>query len=299
MQRIREPLDALVIDAGDIGMHVRRVGRNLQLAGDDFSLLPFQLVHPRFHRRLIHAVLDGRDYPGNGLLDLVQRPAVLLSFCPARTIEAVHFLGESPDSFLDSTARDQPVPEAGQHAFLDLFAGDGPVVVAGAAPVMIEAAITVAHDETVFAVAAATGQQAGKKGNGPLLLMELAGLCLPDAIDGRLEPDGNILLPRANRVPELIIHNAQMRNLGSDPCSFRVDARHAPAGGRVFHEPQPVPDQHARVKLVIDDAGAARDMTANAGITPCPTKRAGNAIAVQIDGDGLGAFTGCKLAKNA
>lgn len=100
--------------------------------------------------------------------------------------------------------------------------------------------------------------------------MELARLRLPDALGGRLEPNDDVLLPRADRVPEAIIDNAQMRHFAPDPLFRRVDARHALAGGRVFHEVLAVPDQHAGIKLVVDDAGAARDMVPDAGIAPCP-----------------------------
>jgi|GEM_PF-2026179 len=40
-------------------------------------------------------------------------------------------------------------------------------------------------------------------------------------------------------------------------------------------------------------------MAPDTGVAPCPAKRAGNAIAVQIDGDSLGAFAGCELAEDA
>ena len=101
---------------------------------------------------------------------------------------------------------------------------------------VVQATVSVAHDEAVFAATATAGQQAGKKGNGPLLLVEFAGLGLPDTLGSRLEPDSDVLLPRANRVPRFFIDNAQMGNLAPDPLFWRVDAGHALAGGRVFDE---------------------------------------------------------------
>ena len=161
MQRIREPLDALVIDAGDIGMHVRRVGRYIHLPSNKFRSLALQLIHARLHGWLIHAVLNGRDDPGNGLLDLLQCLAILFALRAALPIEAVHFFGEGANGFLDGTRGNQPVLETGQHPFLDLPAGDGPVVGAGAAPVMVQAAVAVAHDQAVFAATASAGEKAG------------------------------------------------------------------------------------------------------------------------------------------
>jgi hypothetical protein len=43
-----------------------------------------------------------------------------------------------------------------------------------------------------------------------------------------------------------------------DPLLQRVRPRHAPASGRVLDEAQAVPDQHPRVKLVVDDPGSTR-----------------------------------------
>jgi|GEM_PF-3257220 len=247
VQGVREPLHPPAIDAGDVGMHVRGVTRGLGLTRDDLGLLAFQFVHARFHGRLIHTVFDGRDDPGDGLLDLVQHLAVVLTLRTALAVETVHFLGEGAHSFLDGPRGNQPVLETGQHPFLDLVAGDGPVVVAGAAPVMVEAAIAVAHDEAVFTAAATAGQQAGKKGNGPLFLMQLSGLGLSDAFGGRLEPHGDILLAASDCLPERIVHDAQMRNLAPDPLFGWVDARHALAGGRVFDEAQTVPHKDADI----------------------------------------------------
>ncbi len=299
VQRIGEPLHPLAVDAGDVGMNVRRVGRCFHLPGNDLGLLAPQFVHARLHGWLIHAVLNGRDDPGDGLLDLCQRLAILLALRAALPVETVHFLGEGAHGFLDGPRGNQPVFQTGQHPFLDLVADDGPAVVAGAAPVMVQATIAVAHDEAVSAAAATASQQAGKKGSGPLLLMQSPGFGFPDAFGGRLEPDGNVLLAVSDCLPERIVHDAQMRNLGSDPLLGWVDARHALAGGRVLDEAQAVPYQNARIKLVVDDAGAARDMAPDAGVAPCPAKRAGNAIAIQIDGDSLGAFAGCELAEDA
>lgn len=52
------------------------------------------------------------------------------------------------------------------------------------------------------------------------------------------------------------------RHLGPDPPGLGVRARHTLTGVRVFDEALPVPDQHAGIKLVVDDA------VAPAGVTP-------------------------------
>lgn len=247
LKGIGEPLCTPAINACNVRMQVRCIGRRFRLAGKEFRLLPFQLVHARLHRRLIHAVLNGRDNSCDSFFDLVQRPTVLLTLRPPFAAQVVHFLGEGAHGFLDGAGRNQPVFQPGQHTLLDLLARDGPAIVADAAPMMVQAAVAVPHDEAILAAAATAGQQAGKKGDWPLLLVELTILGFPDALGGRLEPHGDILLSRANRIPEFIIHDPQMRNLAPDPLLGWIDARHALAGRRVFDKTQAVPDQNARI----------------------------------------------------
>ena len=81
---------------------------------------------------------------------------------------------------------------------------------------------------------------------------------LPDADGRRLEQPGNVLLAVPHRLPECVIDDAQIRNLGRDPLALRVYARDAPAGRRVLDVTLPVPDQPADIEFVVDDAGAAR-----------------------------------------
>jgi len=60
----------------------------------------------------------------------------------------------------------------------------------------------------------------------------------------------------------------QLRHCGSDPLGFGVAAGDALAGRRVFDEALAIPHQHAGIKRVIDDAGAAADMAADGRVAP-------------------------------
>ncbi len=164
---------------------------------------------------------------------------------------------------------------------------------------MVEAGITVRRDDTHLAAAVSADQKAGKQMHRAVGHMQALHAAFQRV--GRVRPEdrGDLLLPRTDGVPQFIVHDAQMWNLGPDPLTFRVDARHALAGGGILDEAQAVPNKHARIEFVIDDAGAARGMAANAGVAPCAAERAGNPFPVQIDGNGLRAFAGCKLAEDA
>ncbi len=164
---------------------------------------------------------------------------------------------------------------------------------------VVQATETVGQDDADLPAATPAGHQAGKERDGPVRQMQPFHAILAGIRQVRAEDFRDLLLALAHRVPECIIHDPQMRNLCPDPCAFRVRARDALAGGRVLDEAQPVPDQNARVKLVVDDAGAAIAVAPDAGIAPCTAKRAGNAVPVQIDSDGLGAFARCELAEDA
>lgn len=69
-QGLGEAHDVAAVVRRYIRVNIRHIGGGFGHAGGDISLLALQLVHPGLHRRLIHTVLDGRDDPGDGALDL-------------------------------------------------------------------------------------------------------------------------------------------------------------------------------------------------------------------------------------
>jgi hypothetical protein len=137
-------------------------------------------------------------------------------------IKAVHLLRISTHRLGDGIRRDELVIQAGENSLFDLLPRDGPVVVAGAATMVIEAAKAVAHDEAIPTTAAPAGEKAGKERDRPLRHVQPFRPRLPDA-DGRcLEQPSNLLLAPLDGLPEFIIDDPQMGYLGPDPLAFRV-----------------------------------------------------------------------------
>ncbi len=214
-------------------------------------------------------------------------------------VQPVHLLGIGLHRLGHRLRRYQLVFDAGQNPRLDLLAGDGPAIVAGAAPVVVEAGIAARCDDAELAAAASAGEKAGQQRNGPDCQMQP--LHPPfERIGGvRAEDRRDLLLAVSDCLPEIVFDHSQMRHFRPDPLAFRVGARDALTSGWVLDEPLPVPDEDAGVKLVVENAGAARDMAANAGVAPCASKRTGNAFTVQIGGNRLRAFTAGELSEDA
>jgi hypothetical protein len=84
-----------------------------------------------------------------------------------------------------------------------------------------------------------------------------------------IEDGRNLLLPLPRRLPKRIVHDLQVRHFRPDPLAFGVGPRHPLARRRVLDETLPVPDQHPGIGFIfiVEDAGAARDMAPEAGVT--------------------------------
>ena len=98
-------------------------------------------------------------------------------------------------------------------------------------------------------------------------------------------------LAQLDPLPQLVLDDTQLRHLGPDPFGFRVRTRHPLAAVRVLDEALPVPDQHASIKLVVDDAIAPAGVAPDRRVAPTVAERAGNAIPVQIGRDGAWRFS--------
>jgi hypothetical protein len=68
-------LNFMAIDFRDVRIDVRQWRRFDGDARDDLCLLTLQIIHAGFHRRLIHAVMNGGDDALDRSLDLGQRSA--------------------------------------------------------------------------------------------------------------------------------------------------------------------------------------------------------------------------------
>ena len=85
-------------------------------------------------------------------------------------------------------------------------------------------------------------------------------------------------LPSLHFVPELVINDAQVRNLPCDPFVGRVRPRLPLAGRRALDVPLSVPDELADIELVVQDTGAATPVSVDRGRSPSLTVRAGDAL---------------------
>ncbi|WP_245464873.1 hypothetical protein [Mesorhizobium sp. M1E.F.Ca.ET.045.02.1.1] len=107
-ERLRELLGPLAVESGNIGMQVGHVcGRHCQTRRD-LSLLPLQVFHPCFHRRLVKAILDRGHDAGDSALDLVERFAVLFPLRATLLVQAVGLLGKGSDRLGHRIGRHQP-----------------------------------------------------------------------------------------------------------------------------------------------------------------------------------------------
>ncbi len=164
---------------------------------------------------------------------------------------------------------------------------------------VVEATIAAGRQDADLAAAASASEQAGKKGDRPVGEMQPPGPALPRIGRVGAEDGGDFPLPCPRRLPQIIVHDLEVRHLGPDPLAFRVGTGYALAGRRVFDEPLPVPDQHPGIEFVVENAGAARDMAPDAGVAPGPSQRAGNPLLVQFDRDGLRTPAGDEGAEDA
>ncbi|SKB94338.1 hypothetical protein SAMN06295937_103318 [Sphingopyxis flava] len=101
------------------------------------------------------------------------------------------------------------------------------------------------------------------------------------------------------RLPYLIADDAKVGHLVPDPFGLGIEAGDALAAGGIGHIMFVVPDADADIKLVVDDAGAASYIAADAGIAPREPLRAGDAIRVQVTRDGERALAVRELAEDA
>lgn len=96
------------------------------------------------------------------------------------------------------------------------------------------------------------------------------------------EHGGDAALALAHRLPEFVIDNPQMGDLGPDPFAFRVHARDAGSGLGVLDESLPVPDQNTGIKLVVEDAGACIGIASDGRVDPRTVARTRNPLEGEV-----------------
>ena len=144
-------------------MNIRHIRRHVLHARQDLNLLLLQIIHPRLHAGLIHAVLDGGHDTGNAAFDLVERLAVDIGLRAVFAVLLVQFLGVGAHGFGYVFSGNQLFGEARKNALFNHIAADGAAIVASTAPVAVETAIAILGDDAILPVAAAAFQQAGEQ----------------------------------------------------------------------------------------------------------------------------------------
>src|SRR5258708_1873492 len=97
--------------------------------------------------------------------------------------------------------------------------------------------------------------------------------------------DAHDALPRLDPLPEGVIDDPQMRDLGDLPAALRVDARDLLAGLGVLHVGAAVPLHSPDIERVVEKPGAAIELPADGRVAPGPAARARNAFIVELLGD--------------
>lgn len=277
-------------------MDVGNVGGRLGKARGDFNLLPFEFGHPRFHSRLIQPILDRRHDPGDGALDRRKRPLVGIDLNTLLAVLPVDVGGIGGNGGIDLVSRDQPVANTRERSALQLLAPDCPAVGAVAAAMMTDAAIAVIDDDGIGAAADAALKEARKQIGGTPRIQERAG--------PRRLPDPGMALGKRRllalgRLPHLVADDAKLGHLVPDPFGFGIEARDPLAAARIGDIMFVVPDADADIKLVVDDAGAASHVAADAGIAPRKPLRTGDAIGVEVARNAERALAVRELAEDA
>src|SRR3546814_19538157 len=108
------------------------------LACHDLGLLAFEVVHTRFHGRLIHAVLNGRHDTGNAAFDLGKRLSIKFDLCATLVVLAVELLRTGTHGVSDRIGGNALVRHSRQNAALDVFGADGMAILAGSPQITVK-----------------------------------------------------------------------------------------------------------------------------------------------------------------
>src|SRR5258708_1050698 len=100
-------------------------------------------------------------------------------------------------------------------------------------------------------------------------------------------------------VPHRLIDDAELRDVVHNPEVLGIRTGKALARPWVPHVALLVPDQPAGVELVIENAGAAREVATDRRVTPRATARARQRFAVEITGNHPGRLARTVVGEDA
>ena len=158
--------------------------------------------------------------------------------------------------------------ETDQDAALEFYTANAPTVRAAPVHHVVGAAVAVLPAHGIGTAAGAALQEAGEEMPGAVGAVQAIGTRGARGLDDGGVFRGELFLALFHRLPECIVNDTELGNLGDDPLLARVDPRHPLAGLRVLDVAQPVPDQAPDIELVVDQPGAALDLAPDGGIGP-------------------------------
>ena len=251
LQCVGEPCHLAAVDPGYVRMDVRKIGRGGREAFGELVLAGFQLAQPVRHASHIAAVLDRCDHGRDLLFDRGQLLPVPGARGAALPVEAIGFLGIGPDRLGRRLRRHEAVLQPGQHPFLQNGAADAPSVGAAVGPGMVGAGIPVLAPLHVGAAADAAFEKPRQQVTRPVGRVHRVRMGAPDARNHRRVFLRRLLLPALRRLPEAVVQDAEVRDLGDDPLLPRIDARDLAPGLRVERPALAVPYQTPDIELVV------------------------------------------------
>ena len=182
-------------------MDVGHVGRDVLHSRENIGLLALQLVHPRLHRRLIHAVLNGGHHAGDAALDLLQRLGIKFRLRSTLAVLLIERLGVGAHGLGHRVGGNELPGQARQNTGFDLVPKDRAAVVAGPAAIAIEAAVAVAGDDAVVTATATAFEQTREQKRRAAQYVHVPGTIGTHALGDILELFGDFLLPPSRRPP--------------------------------------------------------------------------------------------------
>jgi hypothetical protein len=194
-------------------------------------LARLECIHLSLHAGVKHAGLDRLDDAADLLLDFCQLRPPGIGIDAAFAVQPVALLGIGAHRRRRDLRRHHPVPQAGKHPLFQLLARDRALVAAGAVADVAGAGEAVDAAQGVGAAAAATDHQTRQQRLRPVGAGQPIALVMRPDRRGQLDVAvGDLVQARPDRLPELIVDDAQLRHLGDNPLLRRVEARHPLAG---------------------------------------------------------------------
>ncbi len=233
-QRLGEPLHLAAVDVRDLRVDVGHVDRNGGEALVQLVLPGLQFAHAVHHAPRIAAVLDHRDHGLDLLLDVGQLLPVRRARSAALAVEPVGLLGIRLHRLGGGLGGHQLLPEPCHDPLLDLDSPDAPAVGARARHDVAGAAVAVLAALGVGAAAHAALQKTRQQIAGPVGAAQPVGLGRARGRDGRGVFLRDFPLPGLRGLPQFVVHDSELGNLGDDPFLGRVDPRDPLAGVRVL-----------------------------------------------------------------